>query len=77
MTYEAATHFAQTWGMALLFILFVGVVIYAFWPGNRDKFKEAANTPLADEDDDDRKNLARPRQRHRDHRSRMGRHQGT
>ena len=56
MTYEAATHFAQTWGMALLVILFAGVLIYAFWPGNRDKFKDAANTPLADEDDDDRKN---------------------
>jgi len=55
MTYEAAAHFAQTWGMALLIVLFVGVVIYALWPGNRDKFKRAAQTPLVDEDDDGRK----------------------
>lgn len=54
MTYDQATHFAQTWGMALLVILFVGVVIYAFWPGNRDKFKRAAHTPLENEDDDGR-----------------------
>lgn len=54
MTYQAATHFAQTWGMALLIILFVGVLVYALWPGNRDKFNRAAQTPLADEDDNGR-----------------------
>lgn len=54
MTYEAATHFAQTWGMALLVILFAGVALYAFWPGNRKKFEEAARAPLADEDDNGR-----------------------
>jgi cytochrome c oxidase cbb3-type subunit 4 len=54
MTYEQATHFAQTWGLALLVLLFVGVLIYAFWPGNRERFKRAAQTPLADEDDNGR-----------------------
>jgi cytochrome c oxidase cbb3-type subunit IV len=52
MTYEQATHFAQTWGLGLLVILFVGVLIYTFWPGNRDKFKDASRTPLNDENDD-------------------------
>jgi|CXWL01.1.fsa_nt_gi cytochrome c oxidase cbb3-type subunit 4 len=51
MTYEAASHFAQTWGLVLLFALSVGVVIYTFWPGNRETFKDAARAPLADEDD--------------------------
>lgn len=51
MTYEGATHFAQTWGMMLLVVLFAGVFIYTFWPGNREKFKDAARTPLADEED--------------------------
>lgn len=51
MTYEAANHFAQTWGMALLIVVFTGVLIYALWPGNRDKFNHAAQAPLADEDD--------------------------
>jgi cytochrome c oxidase cbb3-type subunit 4 len=54
MTYAEASHFAQTWGLALLVVLFVGVLIYALWPGNRDKFKRAAQTPLENEDDDGR-----------------------
>ena len=54
MTYAEATHFAQTWGLALLLVLFVGVLIYALWPGNREKFKRAAETPLRDEDEDGR-----------------------
>jgi cytochrome c oxidase cbb3-type subunit 4 len=51
MTYEQATHLAQTWGLVLLAVLFAGAVIYALWPGNREKFKQAARTPLNDEDD--------------------------
>jgi cytochrome c oxidase cbb3-type subunit 4 len=54
MTYAEATQFAQTWGLALLLALFIGVVIYALWPGNRDTFKRAAEAPLANEDDDGR-----------------------
>lgn len=54
MSYEQATQFAQTWGLALLVILFAGVLVYALWPGNRDKFKRAAHTPLDKENDDGR-----------------------
>jgi cytochrome c oxidase cbb3-type subunit 4 len=54
MTYADASHFAQTWGLALLVVLFLAVLIYAFWPGNRDKFKRAAHAPLENEDDDGR-----------------------
>lgn len=54
MTYAQSTHFAQTWGLALLLLLFACVLIYALWPGNREKFKRAAQTPLKDEDDDGR-----------------------
>lgn len=54
MSYQQATHFAQTWGLALLLILFAGVLIYALWPGNRDKFKRASETPLNDGDENDR-----------------------
>lgn len=52
MSYEQATQLAQTWGLVLLVALFAGVLIYTFWPGNRDKFKRAAHTPLNDETDD-------------------------
>jgi len=54
VTYEQASHFAQTWGLALLVVLFAGVLIYVFWPGNREKFKRAAHTPLENEDDNGR-----------------------
>lgn len=54
MSYAEASHFAQTWGLALLVVLFVSVVLYTFWPGNREKFKRAAATPLENEDDDGR-----------------------
>ena len=51
MTYEQAVHLAQTWGLVLLALVFAGAVVYALWPGNREKFKEAARAPLNDEDD--------------------------
>lgn len=52
MSYEQATHLAQTWGLAVLFMVFVGACIYALWPTNREKFQTAARTPLNDENDD-------------------------
>lgn len=51
MSYEQATTFAQTWGLLLLAALFAAAVIYALWPGNREKFKRAAHMPLDDEKD--------------------------
>lgn len=52
MTYEQAAHLAQTWGLVLLVVCFAGAVIYALWPGNREKFKRAARAPLNDGDED-------------------------
>lgn len=54
MTYEDASHIAQTWGLALLAVLFAAALVYALWPANREKFKRAAHAPLADEDEDGR-----------------------
>ncbi|HVY84558.1 MAG TPA: cbb3-type cytochrome c oxidase subunit 3 [Caulobacterales bacterium] len=54
MTYTAAAHFAETWGMVLMTVLFAAAIAYALWPGNRDKFKEAANAPFDEENDDGR-----------------------
>lgn len=54
VSYADASHFAQTWGLGLLAVLFAGVLIYALWPGNRDKFKRAAHAPLLNEDEDGR-----------------------
>lgn len=48
--YELLASFAQTWGMLLFIALFLGGVIYAFWPKNQDAFDAAARSPLMDND---------------------------
>ncbi len=54
MSYEQASHVAQTWGLVLLAGLFLGAVLYALWPANRERFNRAARTPLDDGEGDDR-----------------------
>lgn len=52
MTLDQAAHYAQTGGLVLLTLCFIGAVIYALWPSNREKFQRAAHTPLEDGDND-------------------------
>ena len=49
MDYQTVAQFSETWGLAFLFALFVGVVAYALWPNNKEKFDEAAQMPLKDD----------------------------
>ena len=49
MTYESVAEFAATYGLIYLIVLFLGVLIYAFWPKNRKKFEEAARRPLEED----------------------------
>ncbi|MBL27438.1 MAG: CcoQ/FixQ family Cbb3-type cytochrome c oxidase assembly chaperone [Rhodospirillaceae bacterium] len=53
MDYHAVSHFAQTWGLVFLVVLFLGVLVYALWPKNKKKFEEAARMPLEDSDNPD------------------------
>ena len=48
MDYEVVSYFAGTWGLVFLVVLFLSAVAYALWPGNREKFSDAARTPLDD-----------------------------
>jgi cytochrome c oxidase cbb3-type subunit 4 len=52
MTYESASTFSQIAAMIIFIALFIGVILYVFWPGNKKKFDEAAQLPLEDEDDE-------------------------
>ncbi len=52
VTYEAATHFAQTWGLAFAVLLFAAAVAYALWPSNKKTFDQAARAPLSGDDAD-------------------------
>jgi cytochrome c oxidase cbb3-type subunit 4 len=42
-TYSALRAFADTWGMLVMLLFFLGVVIWVFRPGSRKKHDEAAN----------------------------------
>ncbi|MDZ4778166.1 MAG: cbb3-type cytochrome c oxidase subunit 3 [Alphaproteobacteria bacterium] len=53
MTFAAASHFAETWGLAFAVILFLAAVIYALWPSNRKTFDKASRAPLTKDEDDD------------------------
>lgn len=50
MTHDAVLLFSKTWGTVYLFVFFVVAVIWAFWPGHRDTYQDAAEWPLSDED---------------------------
>ena len=46
MDYNDFRHFADSWGLVYLVVLFIGFVAYTFWPGGKKKAKEAADIPL-------------------------------
>lgn len=48
-TYEGLASFAQWGGTVYCFALFMGVLAYAFWPGNGKRFDEAARVPLRED----------------------------
>lgn len=46
------SQFAATlhaWWTVWMVLVFIGIVIYAVWPGNRAKFKHASSIPFLDE----------------------------
>ena len=51
MTHQTATVLSQTIALILFVGLFVGILTYVFWPGNKKKFDEAAELPLDDDND--------------------------
>ena len=53
MTYETASVLSQTVVLILFVALFVIVLAYVFWPGNKKGFDEAAQLPLDDDDKPD------------------------
>jgi cytochrome c oxidase cbb3-type subunit 4 len=52
MTYQAATVLSQIVALVLFVGLFIAVLAYVFWPGNKKKFDEAAQLPLDGDDDE-------------------------
>ena len=51
MDYETFRHFADSWGLLYLFVVFVAAVIYAFRPGSREIAEKIARIPLREDND--------------------------
>jgi len=52
MTHHAVTQISQIAALIFFFALFIGVIVYVFWPGNKKKFDDASKLPLEDEKND-------------------------
>jgi cytochrome c oxidase cbb3-type subunit 4 len=53
MEYEQVASISQVAALIFFIVLFAGVVLYAFWPGNKKRFDEAAKLPLEDDPEAD------------------------
>lgn len=53
MTYEQVATISQVAALLLFVALFIGVLVYAFWPGNKKRFEEAARLPLEQDPEPD------------------------
>jgi cytochrome c oxidase cbb3-type subunit IV len=48
-TYELLARIAQSAGLLLFMTAFFGIVAYALWPKNADRFDAAARLPLSED----------------------------
>ncbi len=49
-TYSFLRQFADSWMLLLLFVFFIGVVVWVFRPGSRKTHDDTANIPFRHED---------------------------
>lgn len=50
LSHETVVLIARLVGLACMIALFIGVLVYIFWPGNRRRFRRAKRSVLEDED---------------------------
>lgn len=49
-TYSLLREFADSWFLIAMFAFFVGIWVFAFWPGLQRAREEAASIPLRDDE---------------------------
>lgn len=49
-TYESLRHLADSWGLAVMFLVFLGLIAWPFRPGAKKDNDAAANMIFADDD---------------------------
>jgi cytochrome c oxidase cbb3-type subunit 4 len=54
MDYERVATVTQVAALLFFVALFLGVVIYAYWPGNKKRFEKDAEIPLRKDPDLDK-----------------------
>jgi len=50
MDYNELRHFADSWGLVYLFVVFVGVILFTFRPGTRARADHVAKSILREDD---------------------------
>ena len=49
-TYSILRQFADSWVLLAMFLFFIGVIIFAFWPGRSSANQDASMIPFRNED---------------------------
>jgi cytochrome c oxidase cbb3-type subunit 4 len=52
MTYDILRHFADSWGLLAMIIVFLAVAAFVFRPGSREHYDRAARIPLQNSSED-------------------------
>ena len=53
MSYDSVATITQVGALLFFIALFIGVLVYAFWPGNKKRFEKDAEIPLQKDPDQD------------------------
>jgi cytochrome c oxidase cbb3-type subunit 4 len=51
-TYTAMRHFADSWGLVAFMLFFIGVILFVFRPGSRQRYDDNARIPLRNDNED-------------------------
>ena len=51
-TYTAMRQFADSWGLVVLMLFFIGVIVFVFRPGSRQTYEDNARIPLRNDNED-------------------------
>jgi cytochrome c oxidase cbb3-type subunit 4 len=53
-TYDSMRHFADSWGLLAMFLVFAVVVVRVLMPGVKEKAQDAASIPFKEYSEEDR-----------------------
>ncbi|MBF0179937.1 MAG: cbb3-type cytochrome c oxidase subunit 3 [Magnetococcales bacterium] len=52
MGFNELVNFSKQFGLVWFFLLFVAILVWAFWPGNKKRFEDEGRRILEDEERD-------------------------